>query len=66
MSILNYLQLQPVDPQDDGTISALDDYAQDDTIDLNEDIDEQALDEAWDKIENDFKSDPEKLNFSDN
>jgi len=65
MSIYNYLQLQPVDPQDDGTTSDLDEYAQDETIDLTQDIDEQALDEAWNRITEDFKSDPEKLNFSD-
>ncbi|MFZ2126235.1 MAG: hypothetical protein WAV04_01870 [Candidatus Microsaccharimonas sp.] len=65
MSIYNYLQLQPVDPQDDGTVSDLDEYAQDETIDLTQDIDEQTLDEAWNRITEDFKSDPEKLNFSD-
>jgi hypothetical protein len=65
MSIYNYLQLQPVDPQDDGTVSDLDEYAQDETIDLTQDIDEQPLDEAWNRITEDFKSDPEKLNFSD-
>lgn len=65
MSIYKYLQLQPVDPQDDGTTSDLDEYAQDETIDLTHDIDERALDEAWEKIEQDFKSDPDKLNYSD-
>jgi hypothetical protein len=65
MSIYKYLQLQPVDPQDDGTTSALDEYDQDETIDLNSDIDEQTLDAAWNRIEEDFKSDPEKLNFSE-
>ena len=65
MSIYNYLQLQPVDPQDDGTVSDLDEYAQDETIDLQNDIDEKTLDDAWEKISNDFKSDPEPLNFSE-
>ena len=55
MSILNYLQLQSVDPQDDGTTSPLDDYAQDDTIDLQHDIDDKTLEESWDRI----LSDPE-------
>lgn len=63
MSILNYLQLQPVDPQDDGSTSALDEYPPDDTIDLKHDIDEKALEESWDKIMNDFSKDP--LNYSD-
>jgi hypothetical protein len=65
MSIYKYLQLQPVDPQDDGTTSTLDEYDQDETIDLNSDIDEQTLDAAWNRIEEDFKADPEKLNFSE-
>lgn len=65
MSILHYLQLQPVDPQEDGTISDLDDYAQDETIDLQSDIDEQTLDEAWNHIVEDLKSDPDPLNFAD-
>ncbi len=63
MTIYNYLQLQPVDPQDDGTTSDLDQYAQDETIDLNSDIDEQTLDESWDKVIQDLQQDP--LSFSD-
>ena len=65
MSIYKYLQLQPVDPHDDGTTSDLDNYAQDETIDLQHDVSEQELDEAWDKLLTDFKEDPDKLNFSD-
>lgn len=64
MSILSYLQLQPVEPTDDGTISPLDDYTKDETIDLNEDIDEMVLEQAWDTVLNDFREDPEKLTFS--
>jgi len=64
MSIYTYLQLQPVDPQDDGTVSDLDTYEHDDTIDLQDDIDEKTLDEAWDRIVEDFHEDP--LNYSDN
>jgi len=62
MSILNYLQLQPVDPTTDGTISPLDAYEQDETIDLNADIDESILDQAWDAILNDTTD--EKITFS--
>lgn len=65
MSILNYLKLQPVDPRDDGTTSDLDEYAQDETIDLKHDISEQELDASWAKVIKDFESDTEKLNFSD-
>lgn len=64
MSIFNYLQLQPVEPTEDGTVSELDTYDEDETIDLSGDIDEQALDAAWDKVIDDFDKDPEKLNFS--
>jgi len=65
MSILPYLQLQPVDPQDDGSLSDLDAYDQDETIDLQQDIDEQTLDESWDRIVKDLESDPEPLNFAE-
>jgi hypothetical protein len=63
MSIYNYLQLQPVDPQDDGSVSDLDQYQQDEKIDLQNDIDEETLNKAWSQIEDDFKKEP--LNFSD-
>ncbi len=62
MSIYNYLQLQPVDPQDDGTTSPLDEFTQDETLDLQSDIDEQTLNDSWDKVIKDLENDP--LNFS--
>ncbi len=65
MSIFHYLQLQPVDPHKDGSVSDLDEFAADEKIDLNEDIDEQALDAAWDKVLKDLKKDPHKLKFTD-
>jgi hypothetical protein len=63
MSIYNYLQLQPVDPQDDGSISPLDQHDEDETLDLKHDIDEQTLNESWDKVIKDLEKDP--LYFSD-
>ncbi len=54
MTTLPYLQLQPIDPQDDGTTSPLDDYQQDETIDLNEEIDETTFEQKWDAIETDL------------
>ena len=63
MSILHYLQLQPVDPQDDGTKSDLDTVEEDEKIDLQQDIDEQELDAAWDNILKDLETDP--LNYSE-
>lgn len=66
MSELKYLQLQPVEPNDDGTSdSPLDDYAQDDPINLDDDIDEQALEDAWTDIVHDIEKDPKWFKFSD-
>lgn len=65
MSILQFLQLQPVEPTDDDSISPLDEYEHDETIDLNADIDESVLNEEWDMVMDDLKKDTEKLTFSD-
>jgi hypothetical protein len=65
MSILNFLQLQPVEPTDDDTISPLDEYEHDETIDLEADIDESVLDQEWDMVMEDLEKDQEKLTFSD-
>lgn len=62
MSILHFLQLQPVDPQDDGTKSDLDTFEEDEKIDLMHDINEQELDAAWDHILQDIEQDPVKFN----
>jgi len=64
LTILKYLKLQPVEPTDDGSISPLDEYEQDETIDLNADIDENVLDQEWDSVIKDLKEDPDKINFS--
>ncbi len=50
MSVFQYLQLQPVDPQDDGTVSELDAYLEDDTIDLSGDASGEELMQEWDEI----------------
>lgn len=63
MSIFNYLQLQPVEPSDDGTVSDLDIYEQDETINLEEDIDEQELEKAWNAVLSDDSDD--KITFSE-
>ena len=54
MSILHYLQLQAIDPRDDGTVSDFDQYAEDETIDLNEEFEGVEIIEAWDRIEQDM------------
>ncbi len=48
MPAYQYLQLQPVEPDDDN--SPLDDFAQDDTIDLSDDDDETTLDRKWSQV----------------
>ena len=65
LNILKYLKLQPLEPTDDGKTSPLDEYEQDEVIDLNSDIDEATLDQEWETVINDLKQDPEKLTFSD-
>ena len=50
MSIFPFLQLQPVEPSDDGTISDLDEYQEDDTIDLTQDITEQELEQKFQNL----------------
>lgn len=51
MSLLQYLQLQPIDPQDDGTVSDLDDFPQDELIDLTEEDDGDTLAQSWEEID---------------
>lgn len=56
MSLLTHLQLQPVDVQEDGSISELDRPLYDDTdiIDLSSDDDGTDLIEMWSHIEDDI------------
>ncbi len=54
MSLFPYLQLQPIDPQDDGTISDLDKFEEDETFDLTSDPDGDTLEQAWEEITKDL------------
>ena len=65
MSILQFLQLQPVDTTDDTTVSPLDEYQHDEIIDLNEEIDEAAFSLKWEAEVNELKQDTDKLTFTD-
>lgn len=56
MSLFHYLQLQPVDPQDDGSISELDTFEHDDVIDLSQDPDGATLEQVWSDILKDVHS----------
>lgn len=50
MSIFKFLQLQPIDPRDDGTVSDLDVFEQDEVIDLTADEDGAVLEQEWEEI----------------
>lgn len=56
MSLFSYLQLQPIDPQDDGTVSDLDQYEEDEVIDLTQDEDGATLLQEWEEISRDLHS----------
>jgi hypothetical protein len=58
MSLFNYLQLQPIDPQDDGSVSDLDQYNEDEVIDLSGDEDGEQLLRAWEEIAKDMHDTP--------
>lgn len=62
MSILSFLDNQTVDPTTDGSVSDLDDHAQDDTIDLRDD-NTAGLAESWDTILSELE--PEAVTVSD-
>ncbi|OYX40669.1 hypothetical protein B7Y94_06150 [Candidatus Saccharibacteria bacterium 32-49-12] len=64
MSIFNFLELQPVEPSNDGSVSELDQYDPDETIDLSRDIDENMLESSWDEVLMDLENDPDKLTFT--
>jgi len=60
MPELQFLQLQPVEPNDDGTsTSPLDDYQHDDPIDLSQDIDGGVLETTWESILSDLEKEPD-------
>lgn len=54
MSLYEYLELQPIDSQEDGTVSALDQYKKDDYIDLSQDEDGEELMRRFDMMNRDM------------
>ena len=56
MSLFEYLQLQPIDPQEDGTISDLDRYSEDEIIDLSQDEDGETIMYKLDAMTQDIHS----------
>ena len=55
MSLLQYLQLQPVDIREDGSVSELDSYREDDMIDLTSDEGETDMIDSWLHFDNDMQ-----------
>lgn len=64
MSLLNYLQFQPIDPDSDKD-EINEDHQFHQEIDLKDDIDEANLEDFWNKVVSDIHNDPEWFNFSD-
>lgn len=63
MSLLNYLQFQPIDPSSDrDEITPEHQIVQE--IDLNEQIDEGQLEAFWNQVEQDIEKDSDWFNFS--
>ena len=54
MSLYQYIQRQPIDPQDDGSVSELDTYEHDEVIDLTQDKDGAARLQEWEEITKDL------------
>lgn len=66
MSLLKYLKLQPVEPNDDGSSDSPLDYNEpDDSITLDNNIDGQQIEEELNHIMKDIEKDPEWFKFSD-
>lgn len=51
MSLFQYLQLQPIEPQEDGTVSDIDQYAEDEVLDLTQEDEGGQLFNEWEKAE---------------
>jgi len=64
MSLLKFLQFQPIDPSSDAD-EINDAHKQRQEINLNEQVDEDKLEAFWDKVVQDIHEDPEWFNFSD-
>ncbi len=63
MSLLNFLQLQPLDIDADTDVRSAQ-VRTEEPIHLREDIDEAELDAFWDHVVADIHEDPEWFNFT--
>ncbi len=62
MSLLNYLQFQPIDSSNDDIEESH--RAQDDIL-LDEPVDEGTLEQFWEKVVQDIHNDPDWFSFAD-
>jgi hypothetical protein len=63
MSLLNYLQFQEIDQSADDDIPEA--HRSQDDIALDEPVDEDSLENFWDKVMQDIHDDSEWFSFSD-
>lgn len=63
MSLLTYLQFQPIDPSSDEDEIPLEHKMRQD-INLDDQIDEPSLEEFWNHVVDDIHHDPEWFTFS--
>jgi len=61
MSLLNHLQLQPIDDVANGMPFTGDD----EEINLKEQIDERELEDYWEEVAEDLERDPDWFTFAD-
>jgi hypothetical protein len=64
MSLLKYLQFQPIDPASDAD-EIPDEHRQRQEITLSEQINEEDLETFWENVVSDIHDDPEWFTFSD-
>lgn len=57
LPLLRYLKLQPIEPQEDGSVGEFDQYDEDEEIDLSQDEDGDELIKEWDEISTAFHDD---------
>lgn len=62
MSLLNYLQFQKIDSSDDDITEK---HSNIENILLDDQLDENSLEEFWDKVVQDIRDDPEWFVFAD-
>ncbi len=65
MSLINYMQPQSIDSSPDELMKESQSKSKDDSIRLDEQVDEEELDQFWDEVVDDIHHDPQWFNFSE-